>query len=224
MIETESEPVKKSVDHYINYDLTVKGVIDDIKTKFPANMKDCQQSQFVANSRTFVNSLVHDPEKLNQVLKTVPSHCKHCNSPLEDWKHKTPKSYFLSIGHIKEITISVKVCPKCRRAFYPSFYENGILFVHNKFMLTIESILDFAQFLQTGAGFIEAAKRKIMLLGQVEGLDAEVLETNLNNTALNLEKITIATMSIILKVRLGFKSCNVERHKQAWAELSQGQF
>ena len=199
MVEQERETMKKASEHYINFNLTVKEVIDEIRTKFPPTMKDCQDGQFVRNSRTFVNSLVNNPEKLEQVLGTVLSHCKHCNQELKDWKHKTPKSYFLSMGHIKQIKICVKVCPNCRRAYYPPFYENGILFVHNKFMLSIEAILDFSQVLQTGGGFIETIKKKILLLGQVEGLDCETLETNLNNTALSLEKIVIATMSVILK-------------------------
>ena len=177
----------------------MKDVINEIKNKFPASMKNCQESQFVTNSRTFVNSLMSDPEKLEQALKLVPSHCKHCNCLLEDWKHKTPKSYFLSIGHIREVKIRVKVCPDCKLAFYPSLYESGIFFVHNKFMLSIEAILDFSQLLQMGGGFIEAVKKKLLLLGKLEGLDVEMLEVNLNNNALYIEKIVIATMSIILK-------------------------
>ena len=197
--DKEIEAAKKPTKHLINFDLTVKNVLSEIKSKFPATMKDCQDSNFVKNSRTFVNSLVQIPEKLEQVLRTVPSQCKYCETPLEDWKHKTPKSYFLSMGYLKEIQILVKLCPKCKRAYYPSFYENGILFIHNKFMLTIESILDLSQILQIGGGFVGAVKRKLLLLGQVEGLDAEKLEKNLNNTALDLEKIVIAVMSLILK-------------------------
>ena len=80
----------------------------------------------------------------------------------------------------KEIQIQLKVCPKCKRAFYPSFYENGIMFVHNKFMLTLEAILDLGQILSTGGGFVETVKQKLLLLGQLEGLDIENLERNLN--------------------------------------------
>ena len=199
MVEQEKETTKKPSEHYIDFNLTVKEVIDEIRGNFPPNMKECQESQFVKNSRTFVNSLVTDPVKMDQVLQTVPRSCRHCKQDLQDWKHKPPKSYFLSMGHIKEIKICVKVCPDCRRAYYPQFYQNGILFVHNKFMLSIEAILDFGQILQTGGGFIEAMKKKFLLLGQVEGLDCETLETNLNNTALYIEKIVIATLSIILK-------------------------
>ena len=66
-------------------------------------------------------------------------------------------------------------------------------------MVTIEAILDLGQLLTTGGGFIEAVKQKLLLLGHLEGLEKEKLEKNLNNNALALEKIVIATLSIILK-------------------------
>ena len=197
--EAEDEVATKPTKHFIDFDLTVKHVISEIKSKFPATMKDCEESNFVKNSRIFVNSLIEMPEKLEQVLKTVPSQCKYCEIPLNEWRHKTPKSYFLSMGHLKQIQILVKLCPKCRRAYYPSFYENGILFIHNKFMLTIESILDLSQILKIGGGFVGAVKGKLLLLGQLEGLLPETLEKNLNNTALDLEKTVITVMSLILK-------------------------
>ena len=100
---------------------------------------------------------------------------------------------------VQEIQIKLKVCPKCRRAFYPSFYKNGIIFVHNKFMLTIEAILDLGQILSTGGGFLATVKEKLLLLGHLEGLEIGVLEKNLDNNALALEKMVIATLSIILK-------------------------
>ena len=103
------------------------------------------------------------------------------------------------MGHLKEIKIRVKVCSKCRRAFYPEFYENGIIFLHNKFMVTIETILDLNQVLQTGGSFVEAIKKKLRLLGQLEGLSKEALETDLNSCALKLEKIVIAVMSLMVK-------------------------
>ena len=162
-------------------------------------MKECEESAFVANSRVFVNSLVMMPDKMQQILQTMPNHCKYCDLQLEDWKHKTPKSYFLSMGNLKEIKIQVKVCPKCRRAFYPSFYKNGIIFIHNKFVITIEFILDLSHILQTGGGFVEAIKKKWLLLGKVEGLDKKQIEMDINSNALKLEKIVIAVMTLMMK-------------------------
>ena len=66
-------------------------------------------------------------------------------------------------------------------------------------MVTIESILDLSQILQTGGSFVEAIKKKLLLLGQVEGLDRKALEKDLNSNALKLEKAVIAVMSIMLK-------------------------
>jgi hypothetical protein len=93
------EAPKKETEHYIDFDLTVKDVILQIKNGFPSSFKECQESNFVTNSRTFVNSLVLLPEKLEQILQTVPSQCKYCDHKLDDWKHKGashPISEFLN--------------------------------------------------------------------------------------------------------------------------------
>ena len=77
-------------------------MISKIERGFPATYKECQESNFVAKSRTFVNSLVFLPEKLETVLKTVPSQCSYCDHPLDDWKHKGAIQYELLLScHIK---------------------------------------------------------------------------------------------------------------------------
>ena len=197
MGENNKEPSKKESKHYIDFSLTIKDVIAQIKNGFPQSYKDCQESDFVTRSRTFVDSLVVMPEKLEQILQTIPSKCRYCDHPLHDWSHKEAKSYFLSVGHLKEIKIRVKVCSECRRAFYPEFYENGLIFLHNKFLVTIESILDMINVLQTGGSLIEAIRKKVSLLGQLEGLKKEGLETH--NNALKLEKSAIAVMSLLVR-------------------------
>ena len=105
----------------------------------------------------------------------------------------------MSMGHLREIKIKVKVCSKCRRAVYPDFYENGIIFLHNKLMISIETILDLNQVLQTGGSLVEAIKKKISLLGQLEGIPKTTLNPDLNSLAQKLDKIVIAVMSIIVK-------------------------
>ena len=110
-----------------------------------------------------------------------------------------PKSYFISMGHLREVTIELKVCPTCRRAYYPEFYKNGVMFIHNKFVLTIEAILDLNHELQTGGSFIEAVKKKILLLGKLEGLKESALESDLTNNVLKLEKVVVAVMSLMVK-------------------------
>ena len=191
--------VQKETKHYIDFDLTIKDVIQNIKSGFPSSLKDCEESDYLGRSRIFVDSLVVLPEKLEQLLKTLPSHCNYCHHQLYDWKHKGAKSYFLSMGHIKEIQIQLKVCSKCNRAFYPDFYKNGLLFLHNKFLITIEVILDLSHILQTGGSSIEFIKKKLLLLGQLESLNLEIFKRDLNNSALKLEKTVIAVMSLMLK-------------------------
>ena len=95
--------------------------------------------------------------------------------------------------------IKVKVCSKCRRAVYPDYYQNGIVFVHNKLMVSLETILDLNQVNQIGGGFVGAIKKKIALLGQLEGIHKETLEADLNSIALKLEKTVIGVMSLLVK-------------------------
>ena len=73
------------------------------------------------------------------------------------------------------------------------------MFVHNKLMMSIETILDLNHDMQSGSSFVEAIKKKISLLGQLEGIPHEALETDLNSIALKLEKIVIAVMSVLVK-------------------------
>ena len=85
---TKDDSKHKETEHYINFDLTIKDVISSIKSEFPPSFKSCQESDFVANSRTFVESLVPFPGKLHQLLETIRNDCKYCKTQLEDWKHK----------------------------------------------------------------------------------------------------------------------------------------
>ena len=197
--DDEIEETKRESKHYIDFDLTVKDVISKIESGFPKTYKDCEESNFVPKSRAFVNSLVHNAGKLEAVLNTVPIQCSYCSHPLDDWNHKSPKSYFISMGHLRQITIKVKVCSKCRRAFYPDFYQQGIIFLHNKLMVSIEAILDQNQVMQTGGGFIEAIKKKICLLGKLEGIPDKVLKSDSVSIALKMEKIVVGVMSLIVK-------------------------
>ena len=88
VVDEESEETKRDTKHYINFDLTIKDVISKIVAGFPKTFKECDESDFAAKSRTFVNSLVFDNDKLELVLNTIQSHCTYCDHPLDDWKHK----------------------------------------------------------------------------------------------------------------------------------------
>ena len=102
------------------------------------------------------------------------------------------------MGHIKEVNICVKTCPKCKRAFYPEFYQNGLIFVHNKFVLTIEAILDILNSLKNGSSLIETIKDKLLLLGQLAGIPNDLIEKDITNNSIKLEKVVIAVANILV--------------------------
>lgn len=195
----ESEPkAKKKPQHHIDYRLTIQSIMKKIRSDFPPTFKSLRNGDFVKNSRSFVDSLLSSPTKLSQVLETLPSHCEFCSTALENWSFKNPKSFFLTLGHIKEIKIHVKICKTCQRSYYPDFYQLGLLFIHNKFVVTIEALLDILNSLKNDGSLIATIKDKLLLLGQLEGLSDE-LKKDLTNNSLKLEKVVIAVSSILVK-------------------------
>ena len=173
--EVEDKP-KKNPQHKIDYRLTVRSIMGKIKSDFPQSFQSLMDGEFLKKSRVFVDTLLKSPEKLSEVLNTLPSDCEFCGTELDDWNFKEPKSFLLTLGHIKEIKINVKVCKSCRRSFYPDFYKYGILFIHNKFMLCIEALLDILNSLKNDGSLIETIKGKLKLLGQLEGLSADSID------------------------------------------------
>jgi hypothetical protein len=89
------ETVKKDSKHYIDYQLTIRDVVSKIKKFFPSSYKDCEESDFIKNSRTFVDSLIAMPEKLEEVLKVVPRVCEHCGTSLVEWNYKEAVQYII---------------------------------------------------------------------------------------------------------------------------------
>lgn len=172
---------KKDKQHNIDYKLTVKTIIMKIRSNFPQTFENLQDGEFLRDSRTFVDSLLASPENLSQVLETLPSNCEFCGTVLDNWSYKEPKSYFIALGHIRKIRITVKFCPTCRRSFYPDLYEKGIIFIHNKFMLCIETLLDILNSLKNNGSLIETIKDKLKLLGQLGGLSAEDMDLTNNS-------------------------------------------
>ena len=140
--EDQTKP-KKKPQHNIDYHLTVRTIMEKIRSKFPHSFKSLRIGDFVKNSRSFVDSLLSSPEKLRQVLETLPSICEFCDTALENWSYKEAKAFLITLGHIREVKINVKICKSCRRSFYPEFYENGILFVHNKGGTQIRKFLSY---------------------------------------------------------------------------------
>ena len=150
------------------------------------------------NSRSFIDSLLASEENLSRVLETLPSVCEFCNMELDIWRAKNPRSYFITLGHIREITIRIMFCKSCKRAFYPEFYENGLIFLHNKFLVTIEMIMDILNTMKQNGSLIESIRDKLLLLGQLEGLDAEVFQKDITNNSVRLEKLVIGVSSLLV--------------------------
>ena len=66
-------------------------------------------------------------------------------------------------------------------------------------MLTIEAILDFLNTLKNNGSLIESIKDKLLLLGQLEGIAADVILKDLTNNSVRLEKVVIAVASLLGK-------------------------
>ena len=73
------------------------------------------------------------------------------------------------------------------------------MFVHNKFMLTVESFLDILNTLKHNGSLIESIKDKLILLGQLEGIADDVMQKDLTNNSVKLEKVVIALASLLGK-------------------------
>jgi hypothetical protein len=76
-------------------------------------------------------------------------------------------------------------------------YKKGIFPVHNRFLLTIDFLLDFRNTLVVGSSTIETIKQKILLLGLCEDI-SQHLQTNLVNHCKNIEMACIAVTSLLI--------------------------
>ena len=173
--------------------------MDKIRGNFPPSFKCLREGQFLKNSRSFVDTLLASEDKLSQILKTLPSTCEFCDTELDDWVSKNPRSYFITMGHIREIKVRIKACKTFKRAFYPEFYQYGLIFVHNKFVVTIELVLDILNTMKQNGSLIESIKDKLLLLGQLEGLDPDTIQKDLTNNSVRLEKMVIGVSTLLVK-------------------------
>ena len=117
-IKQESKNAKGNSVPKINRELSIGFIMENIQKTFP-NLASFQSSEKLISSRTFVESLVQNPERNEIILKHIPSSCKFCKKDLLDWNFPTKNSFLLSMGHIAIIKIPLKVCGSCRRVFYP---------------------------------------------------------------------------------------------------------
>ena len=189
---------EREVLHQINASLTVRTIMKKIRENFPCTYSSLLEGDFIQKSRTFVDSILSDPEKLSAVLENLPDKCENCGKPLKIWKHRETKSFLLTLGHIKEVKIKVKVCEDCKLAVYPDFFKNGLIFAHNKFLLTIEFILDTLDTLKNGGSLIQTLEDKLKLFGKLDGIEKEVIEKDVTNNSVKIEKLVIGIGSILV--------------------------
>jgi hypothetical protein len=104
----------------LDRDLTVTFVAEKILDHFPT--LSSEKSNFLQENRKFVDTLCSGSSQdiTNELIKLTPTVCQVCPSSfLKDWPFKAKTAYFLSMGHLKEINIPVRMCLKCKRAYYP---------------------------------------------------------------------------------------------------------
>ena len=124
--------VKKKVKNpKINRDLTTKAVMEKISSNFPT-MTQLESSGFSHESRQYLDQVLAN-KTLQQTMKECSrKNCSSCHkSRLENWPFKPKQAFLLSLGHIVQIEIPVKLCRRCRRIFYPgNMLFNYLLFCH----------------------------------------------------------------------------------------------
>ena len=112
-------PKTKEFVPKIKRDLSIDFVIELIQKNFP-NMVSFQSNESLRSSRQFVDRILHNPARNEVIRQHTPTLCYFCDETiLLDWPFKTKHSFLLSMGHIAQVEIPLKVCPTCKRVFYP---------------------------------------------------------------------------------------------------------
>ena len=122
--EPKSSTTKESVPK-LDRDLTVGHVIDNISRYFPSLTK-MENSGFVQKSRRYVERLHANKSEINKMIqdKTLTK-CKSCpDSNLSEWSYKPRKAFLLSIGHMIQIEIPIKICTACKTVYYPGNFTS----------------------------------------------------------------------------------------------------
>ena len=195
--QTVTSSSKKIKNPKINRDLTTQVVIDNIVKNFPA-MSHIDSSEFLRESRKYVEKLVNTNELQNVLHESSRKFCSSCiDSTLEIWSFQSKQAFFLSMGHMACIDIPVKFCRKCKRVFYPELYSKGVFPIHNRFLITLDFLLEFKNLLVMGSSTIEVIKQKILLLSSCEGI-SEHFESNLINHCKNIEMACIGITALLV--------------------------
>ena len=67
-------------------------------------------------------------------------------------------------------------------------------------MITIDFILDILNTLKNSGSLVQTIQDKLRLLSKLDGVDEGVIETDINNNSIKIEKLVIAVSSLIGKV------------------------
>ena len=67
----------------LDISLTVRALMSKVRENFPSSYKSLMEGDFIKNSRSFVDSILSSPEKLQQVLENLPNNCEVCGENLE---------------------------------------------------------------------------------------------------------------------------------------------
>ena len=182
----------------LDRDLTIDFVMEQIAEHFPTLNSD--RSEFLIKNRKQVEQLSSKDIIDNELVRMMPKICLKCqSSTLIDWPYKANKTaYFLSMGHLKEIKIPVRTCTVCRRAYYPQMYDRGLFNIHNKALISVDFLLDFDNMLDSGTGLIDSIKKRILLMGEREGIPSSSLKTNLSNICKDMENMCCAVLALLV--------------------------
>ena len=76
-------------------------------------------------------------------------------------------------------------------------FKRGLFPIHNRFLISVDFLLDYYNTLTVGSSSIETIKKKIKLLGLCEDI-SEHVEKNLVNHASDIEMACIAVTSLLI--------------------------
>ena len=99
--DTPAEKEKsKNIQHKINHKGTVEKVIRNVQSHFPGTFRSCEEGEFAAQSKSFLDKILQSDVELQKSLQCVPKKCDTCSCPLEEWKSKSPRSYLITLGKL----------------------------------------------------------------------------------------------------------------------------
>ena len=187
----KKKPVPK-----LDRDSTVRYIVNNIQNHFPTMSQD--KSAFLVRNCKYVQYLMQAENISKEIEKHVPTECPSCpGSQLLDWPYPAKKAFFVSLGAFKEIKLDLKTCSDCRTGYYPDLFAQGLIPLHNKFLLSYDLLFDLNNLNVTGSSLIDIIEAKYLLLGMCHGQKEENLKVNLSNNAKMIEKIVIATSSTL---------------------------